>query len=137
MSSTQRLQQLAHLQIQICTSAERIKYLKHKIHILSNHKCTTVVKFSITNKDQEAINEGQKKVDELDRVPAIFEPRVKESEMPPAVFQFSDTIDEPTAMRMLNFMYQEETSHHSKLVTQMEALVLENNKAIVTSMAQA
>jgi hypothetical protein len=138
MSSTQKLQQLAHLQVQICTSAERIKYLKHKIHLLSNNKCYTVISFKITNKDQAAINEGQKQVDHLEAEPTIFGPRVIESKVPEAQFHFSDTIEESTAMRMINIMYQEEIEYHNNLVAQMEKLVLENyNTAIDPSMAQA
>jgi hypothetical protein len=138
MSSVSKLQELAHLQVKICTCAERIKYLKHKIHLLSNNKCTTVIKFTITNSDQVEINEGRKKVDQLEAVPAIFEPRAPETQMPTAQFQFTDTIDESIAMRMINILYQDEVACHNKLVAEMEKLVLENNfKSIDPSIAQA
>jgi hypothetical protein len=137
MNPTERLQMLSHLQIKICTSKERQTYLRHKIKLLSNNKCKVSVRFSIINCDQLSINEGQRQVDQVNAEPTVFGPRVEETMVPPSSFDFRDNIEEPTAMRLLTILYEDEIKYHDKAVSEMEALLREMNPAVDSSMAQA
>jgi len=133
MLNKNEIQQLAHLQVQICTADERLAYLKVAIDRLVSNKCHLSLQIQIHDDDQHELNLQEKKAKEVINEDSYFGgiammaglvPKPPALKQPACTFQFSDKMQEGFAIRILNVMYEHIKAQRHEYLQEMKRLLI-------------
>lgn len=135
MISKQTLQQIADLQIKICTIDERLCFLRDCIRQLLYDNCDISLSFKMINRDIQQKNDSASSSQGEECYTGIvamlgFAPElisIKKPKQEPDKTEFFTSFTETNAVLVLNVFYEQELTLQKKYQAQLQELLFQSN----------